>query len=132
MFYADLEKQEEQSILNLLPGRKDASSFQVMKPETAENTLKKADADIKYKVNATGIPVTFQSDSPYGNRKAKALLISEKIYNQVAKEKGFPVIHLQENEAFINVPFQMMVKDTFGEGEKAAFHMKSGKHFPIS
>lgn len=55
------------------------------------------------------------------------MLISEKIYNQVAKEKGFPVIHLQENEAFINVPFQMMVKDTFGEGEKAAFHMKSGK-----
>ncbi|MFP9167006.1 hypothetical protein ACLI1Y_16765, partial [Enterococcus faecalis] len=42
-------------------------------------------------------------------------------------EKGFPVIHLQENEAFINVSFQMMVKDTFGEGETAAFHMKSGK-----
>ncbi|MCY8188782.1 FtsX-like permease family protein [Bacillus spizizenii] len=128
MFYADLEKQEEQSIPQSVAWvEKDASSFQVMKPETAENTLKKADADIKYKVNATGIPVTFQSDSPYGNRKAKALLISEKIYNQVAKEKGFPVIHLQENEAFINVPFQMMVKDTFGEGEKAAFHMKSGK-----
>ncbi|MCY8620356.1 FtsX-like permease family protein [Bacillus spizizenii] len=128
MFYADLEKQEEQSIPQSVTWvEKDASSFQVMKPETAENTLKKADADIKYKVNATGIPVTFQSDSPYGNRKAKALLISEKIYNQVAKEKGFPVIHLQENEAFINVPFQMMVKDTFGEGEKAAFHMKSGK-----
>ncbi|MCY9324412.1 FtsX-like permease family protein [Bacillus spizizenii] len=128
MFYADLEKQEEQSIPQSVAWvEKDASSFQVMKPETAENTLKKADADIKYKVNATGIPVTFQSDSPYGNRKAKALLISEKIYNQVAKEKGFPVIHLQENEAFINVPFQMMVKDTFGEGEKPAFHMKSGK-----
>ncbi|MDO3659754.1 ABC transporter permease [Bacillus sp. C28GYM-DRY-1] len=128
MFYADLEKQEEQSIPQSVSWvEKDASSFQVMKPETAENTLKKADADIKYKVNATGIPVTFQSDSPYGNRKEIALLISEKTYNQVAKEKGFPVIHLQENEAFINVPFQMMVKDTFGEGEKAAFHMKSGQ-----
>ncbi|WP_024122960.1 FtsX-like permease family protein [Bacillus halotolerans] len=130
MFYADLERQEEQSIPQSVAWvEKDASRFQVMKPETAENTLKRADAEIKYKVNATGIPVTFQSDLPYGNRKAEAeaLLISEKIYNQVAKEKGFPVIHLQKNEAFINVPFQMMVKDTFREGEKAAFHMKSGK-----
>lgn len=130
MFYADLQRQEEQSIPQSVAWvEKDASHFQVMEPARAESTLRKAGAEIKYKVNATGIPVTFQSDLPYKNKKtkAKALLISEKIYNQVAKEKGLPVIHLQENEAFINVPFQMMVKDTFGEGETAAFQMKSGK-----
>ncbi|MDR4433116.1 ABC transporter permease [Bacillus tequilensis] len=130
MFYSDLQRQEEQSIPQSVSWvEKDASRFQVMEPKTAESTLKQADAEIKYKVNATGIPVTFETDLPFGNRKAKAgaLLISENTYNQIAKEKGYPVIHLQHQEAFINVAFQMMIKDTFGAGEKAAFHMKSGK-----
>ncbi|MDO8226827.1 ABC transporter permease [Bacillus cabrialesii] len=130
MFYADLQRQEEQSIPQSVSWvEKDASSFQVMEPKTAENTLKQADAEIKYKVNATGIPVTFKTALPFGNRKAEAgaLLISEQTYNQIAKEKGYPVIHLQDQEAFINVAFQMMTKDTFGEGENATFHTKSGK-----
>ncbi|AUZ27973.1 ABC transporter permease [Bacillus subtilis] len=130
MFYADLQRQEEQSIPQSVSWvEKDASRFQVMEPKTAENTLKQADTEIKYKVNATGIPVTFKTALPFGNRKAEAgaLLISEKTYNQIAKEKGYPVIHLQDQEAFINVAFQMVTKDTFGEGENAIFHTKSGK-----
>ncbi|OLQ56117.1 peptide ABC transporter permease [Bacillus licheniformis] len=130
MFYADLQRQEEQSIPQSVSWvEKDASRFQVMEPKTAENTLKQADAEIKYKVNTTGIPVTFKTALPFGNRKAEAgaLLISEQTYNQIAKEKGYPVIHLQDQEAFINVAFQMMTKDTFGEGENATFHTKSGK-----
>lgn len=42
MFYSDLQRQEEQSIPQSVSWvEKDASRFQVMKPETAENTLKK-------------------------------------------------------------------------------------------
>lgn len=129
LFYSDLQKAGgAKAFLSLFPWvEKDASCFQVMN-EMAENTLKKAHAVIKYKVDATGSLLSlFNQTLPCEIRRWKGSSADfRKVYNQVAKEKGFPVIHFtRKNEAFINVFFSMMVKDTFEKGETAAFHMKS-------
>ncbi|MED2977349.1 ABC transporter permease [Bacillus swezeyi] len=119
MFYADLKNQGETGIPQAISWvEQDASAYHVIKPDEVEDALKDAGAAVEYRVDVTGIPVSFKSDRMKWKTKGdEGLMISEKDYNDAAEKKNLPPAHLKKGEAFISFPFVYGNQTFFESGE---------------
>lgn len=124
MFYADLKNQGETGFSQAVAWvEQDASTYHVIKPEKVEGTLQDAGASVQYRIEVTGIPVTFNTKQ----RKNEGVMISEKDYDKAAEKKHLPPAQLKKGEAFINFPFHYGNTGFFETGEPVKIKTAAGK-----